>query len=107
MKISKEEALSQVKYYGKEFVELFKHGSLTVEVYKPSLEDRQKPHDRDEIYVVIAGQGIFFHDGDRIRFKPGDFLFVPAGVEHRFEQFSEDFSTWVFFYGPKGGEQDH
>jgi len=31
-------------------------------------------------------------------------LFVPAGVEHRFEHFSEDFSTWVVFYGPRGGE---
>ncbi len=30
--------------------------------------------------------------------------FVAAGVEHRFSKFSEDFSTWVFFYGPQGGE---
>ncbi len=34
----------------------------------------------------------------------GDFLFVPAGVEHRFENFTSDFATWVFFYGPVGGE---
>jgi hypothetical protein len=24
---------------------------------------------------------------------------------HRFEDFTEDFSTWVFFYGPVGGEE--
>ncbi|MFT5765663.1 MAG: mannose-6-phosphate isomerase-like protein (cupin superfamily), partial [Saprospiraceae bacterium] len=37
-------------------------------------------------------------------FEAGDVLFVPAGVAHRFEKFTEDFATWVIFYGPKGGE---
>jgi hypothetical protein len=31
-------------------------------------------------------------------------LFVPAGIEHRFYDFSDDFCTWVMFYGPEGGE---
>lgn len=35
----------------------------------------------------------------------GDTLFVAAGVTHRFEQFSDDFVTWVVFYGPQGGER--
>jgi hypothetical protein len=30
---------------------------------------------------------------------------VAAGVQHRFEEFSDDFATWVIFYGPEGGEQ--
>jgi mannose-6-phosphate isomerase-like protein (cupin superfamily) len=34
-----------------------------------------------------------------------DVLFVPAGVEHRFENFTDDFTTWVIFYGQKGGEK--
>ena len=38
-------------------------------------------------------------------FGPGDLLFVPAGVEHRFEEFSDDLAVWVVFYGPDGGEQ--
>jgi hypothetical protein len=25
-------------------------------------------------------------------------------MEHRFEDFTEDFATWVVFYGPEGGE---
>ena len=36
---------------------------------------------------------------------PGDFLFVPAGVEHRFEGFTDDLAVWVVFYGPDGGER--
>ena len=37
-------------------------------------------------------------------FKENDVLFVPAGIEHRFENFTDDFATWVIFYGEKGGE---
>jgi len=33
-----------------------------------------------------------------------DFLFVPSGVEHHFENFSDDLAVWVIFYGPEGGE---
>jgi mannose-6-phosphate isomerase-like protein (cupin superfamily) len=83
---------------------LFEHGSFELEIYAPRGHDPQQPHARDEIYVVIAGTG-YFRNGDRRHaFKPGDLLFVPAGVVHRFEEFSDDFATWVIFYGPEGGE---
>jgi mannose-6-phosphate isomerase-like protein (cupin superfamily) len=86
------------------FTEVFTHGTLVVEFYRPDRIDHQKPHDRDEIYVVATGTGVFYNGGRRWNFKAGDFLFVPARVEHRFEKFSDDFSTWVIFYGPIGGE---
>jgi mannose-6-phosphate isomerase-like protein (cupin superfamily) len=62
------------------------------------------PHPQDEIYVIIRGRGVFFHDGQRDPFAPGDLLFVAAGAEHRFEDFTEDLAVWVVFYGPQGGE---
>jgi mannose-6-phosphate isomerase-like protein (cupin superfamily) len=86
------------------FLEFFKHGTLSIEVYRPVNEDLQKPHAQDELYMIIAGTGDFFCGGERKPFKTGDILFVPAGVEHRFEKFSDDFVTWVIFYGPAGGE---
>ena len=89
---------------GEPYRKLFDHGSLEVESYAPEGEDLQEPHSRDEIYVVISGTGHFVNGPDRLPFKPGDLLFVPAGVEHRFEEFTEDFATWVIFYGPEGGE---
>jgi mannose-6-phosphate isomerase-like protein (cupin superfamily) len=90
---------------GKEFISLFRHGSLEVEIYKPNKFDPQLPHSRDEVYVVISGAGFFVKDCVRQPFEAGEVLFAAAGVNHRFEDFTEDFATWVFFYGPDGGEE--
>ena len=87
------------------FVTMLERGSLTVEIYRPVGRDLQQPHNRDEIYVVIAGSGVFECGGVRQPFEPGEVLFVPAWVDHRFVEFSDDFATWVFFYGPIGGEK--
>jgi mannose-6-phosphate isomerase-like protein (cupin superfamily) len=85
-------------------VPVFAHGSLRVEVYAPRGADPQQPHDRDEIYVVARGDGVFFDGDERYSVQEGSFLFVAAGQPHRFEDFSPDFAVWVFFYGPAGGE---
>jgi mannose-6-phosphate isomerase-like protein (cupin superfamily) len=98
-------ALLGRKTDGTRYMELLRHGSLAVEVYAPRGSDDQGVHDRDEVYVVIAGTGTFACAGERRPFAAGALLFVPAGVEHRFEDFSDDFSTWVLFYGPHGGEE--
>ena len=89
---------------GTRFVSTFEHGTLSVELYAPRGHDPQTPHTRDEVYVVVSGTGTFLHGGKREPFGPGDFLFVEAGLEHRFENFSDDFATWALFYGPEGGE---
>lgn len=88
-----------------EFVSLFEHGTLHVEYYRPDGVDRQQLHARDEVSVVDSGTGTFVNGDGRHPFEPGEVLFVPAGVVHRFEDFSDDVATWVFFYGPGGGEQ--
>lgn len=82
------------------------HGSMELEYYAPRGRDTQMPHDRDELYVVISGHGWFRNGEARHEFAAGDVMFVPAGTEHRFEQFSDDFATWVIFWGPKGGEHE-
>ncbi len=96
------------------------HGSMELRWFAPKREDSQTPHDRDELYIIVSGTGVFmraveslpFDDTslpiqgeERVRFNPGDALFVAAGTVHRFEEFSEDFATWVVFYGPEGGER--
>jgi mannose-6-phosphate isomerase-like protein (cupin superfamily) len=84
--------------------ELLELGSLSVRFYSPHGSDRQEPHTRDEVYVVVSGSGTFRCCNNDIRIGYGDVLTVPARQEHRFVDFTSDFATWVFFYGPEGGE---
>jgi mannose-6-phosphate isomerase-like protein (cupin superfamily) len=85
-------------YYG------LRHGSMKVGLYSPHGADSQSPHQQDELYIVIHGVGEFIKNGERFSFKAGDVIFVESGAEHRFENFSADFATWVIFWGPNGGE---
>ena len=96
------------------------HGTMELRWFSPKGHDSQTPHDRDELYVVVSGTGIFMRaqeshplgddlslplmGEDRVAFGPGDAIFVPTGTEHRFESFSDDFACWIVFYGPEGGE---
>ena len=89
---------------GKRFAPVFRHGTLQVEIYAPRGHDPQQPHTRDEAYIVIHGSGTFFCAVRRDKFVPGDFLCAPAGVDHRFVDFSDNLAVWVIFYGPEGGE---
>jgi mannose-6-phosphate isomerase-like protein (cupin superfamily) len=87
------------------YEDLIKHGTMRTGLYALRQHDPQKPHAQDEIYIVASGSGEFVNGGERAPFKPGDIIFVKAGVEHRFENFSGDFETWVIFWGPDGGEK--
>lgn len=81
------------------------HGTLELGFYKPDGIDPQQPHDRDEVYIIQSGSGLFMCAGDHQEFEAGEALFVPAGAHHRFQSFSDDFAAWVIFYGPRGGEK--
>jgi mannose-6-phosphate isomerase-like protein (cupin superfamily) len=87
------------------FVVAYERGTLSVELYAPRGVDPQTLHRKDEVYVVVRGEGYFRNGQERHRFGPGDLLFVPAGAEHRFEEFTDDLAVWVVFYGPDGGER--
>jgi mannose-6-phosphate isomerase-like protein (cupin superfamily) len=90
---------------GARSVSVFRHGTLELKLYAPRGSDPQQPHTRDEVYVIVSGRGRFDNGGEVQDFAAGDILFVPAGRPHRFTEFSDDFSTWVAFYGPEGGEE--
>jgi mannose-6-phosphate isomerase-like protein (cupin superfamily) len=85
-------------------VEVMKHGTMSVIVYAPKIEDLQTTHDQDELYFVVSGTSTFMRVDERMAVKAGDALFVPAGMLHRFENFSNDFVTWAVFWGARGGE---
>ena len=91
---------------GKRFATIFEHGTLAVEIYAPRGTDPQQPHTRDEVYFVASGSGEYVCGESRQTFRPTDLLFAAAGVTHRFENFTDDLTVWVLFYGPEGGEDD-
>jgi mannose-6-phosphate isomerase-like protein (cupin superfamily) len=88
----------------KHSVSVLQRGTLDVVLGTPARPDEQTSHDQDEAYIVVRGRGVLFYDGKRDAFGPGDFLFVAAAIEHRFEDFSDDLLVWRVFYGAKGGE---
>jgi mannose-6-phosphate isomerase-like protein (cupin superfamily) len=92
---------------GRRSARILRNGSLEVRWYAPRGTDPQTPHERDELYIVAAGGAAFVRGGERVTVAAGDLLFVPAAMEHRFEEMSPDFATWVMFYGPAGGERDN
>ncbi|MES2773191.1 MAG: cupin domain-containing protein [Bacteroidota bacterium] len=104
--ISIAEAAEQLrKENGRKFTVLGRHQTMSIEYFAPEVNDTQTPHLQDEIYVITSGHSDFYRGGETVPCKTGDLLFVPAGMEHRFINFSEDFATWVIFYGPDGGEK--
>jgi mannose-6-phosphate isomerase-like protein (cupin superfamily) len=86
------------------FTYALRRGTMKLGLYAPRGEDDQTPHRQDELYFVVSGSGFFLKNGIRKPFAPDDAIFVEAGAEHRFEDFSPDFAAWVVFWGPEGGE---
>ncbi len=88
---------------------LMRHGTMTLRYYAPRGVDAQTLHNQDEIYIVQSGSGFFLNGPSESRlerrsFGPGDAIFVKASYVHRFVDFTNDFGTWVVFWGPTGGE---
>jgi len=97
--------LSEKWPQGERFAKAFSHGTMSVELYAPVGHDPQSPHGQDEIYFVVNGSSEFLLEDKCMDLAAGDAIFVPAGATHRFENFSDDFVTWVVFWGPRGGEK--
>jgi len=89
---------------GEPFALALAHGSMSVEIFAPRGSDPQTPHAQDELYLVHAGHAVLVVDGARHPAAHGEVLFVPARMEHHFEEISEDFAAWAVFWGPEGGE---
>ena len=63
--------------------------------------DRQQPHEDDEVYVVLDGNGVLEVSGESVPVKEGDAVFVEAGAEHRFTAY-EQLAVFVIFERARG-----
>jgi mannose-6-phosphate isomerase-like protein (cupin superfamily) len=58
--------------------------------------DRQQPHEEDELYVVLEGDGVLQVEGTDVPVREGTAVFVEAGADHRFTAY-EHLSVLVLF----------
>jgi len=71
--------------------------SCGVYVLPAGAKDRQSPHREDEVYYVVRGRGRFVQGSLDRPVGPGDTLFVPAQVEHRFHTIEDELVVLVVF----------
>ncbi len=58
--------------------------------------DRQQPHEDDEIYVVLEGEGVLEVESEPVPVREGSAVFVEAGADHRFTAY-EHLALLVLF----------
>lgn len=90
---------------GERSVLVLNRGTLDIRLSVPVPPNVQTPHAQDELYVVVKGKGVLVSEGSREPFETGDVLFVAAGTDHHYADFSEDLALWRIFYGAEGGER--
>jgi mannose-6-phosphate isomerase-like protein (cupin superfamily) len=58
--------------------------------------DKQRPHEWDELYVVLEGRGTLRIEEDRLPLEVGDAAFVAARAHHHFEDYQRIVLLVVF-----------
>jgi len=69
-------------------------------ILKPGEEDTQLPHDSDEIYYILDGDGFLKIKNKNYKLKKGKAFFVPKDVEHYFFGNKKILTVLYFFGGP-------
>lgn len=81
------------------YLEFLRHDSMSLGVYALPAGgvDLQQPHDEDEVYYIVSGQGQITVGEETQIVQPGSLVFVAAHVPHHFHNISEDLEILVFF----------
>jgi len=69
-------------------------------VLKPGEEDTQTPHDSDEVYFVISGNGFLKIKDKDYKVSKDKLFFVAKDVEHYFHGNTQELKVLYFFGGP-------
>ena len=64
--------------------------------------DRQQPHEHDEVYLVLEGDGTLDVEGRSVDVAEGDAVFVEAGADHRFTAYEQLAVLVVFDKSSRG-----
>lgn len=69
-------------------------------VLKPGEEDTQTPHDIDEVYYVLSGNGYLKIKDKDYKVSKDKLFFVAKDVEHFFHGNTKELKVLYFFGGP-------
>ena len=96
--------LKQAHRCGKAYLETLHVPALSVGLYRLPAggTDPQLPHDEDEVYYVVTGTAQIAVADEDHPVGPGSLVYVPAQVDHRFHDITEDLEILVFFAPAEG-----
>ena len=69
-------------------------------VLRPGDEDAQEPHDSDEVYYVISGDGFLKIKDTDYKISPDKLYFVGKNTVHYFHGNKKELKVLYFFGGP-------
>jgi len=69
-------------------------------VLKPGEEDTQTPHDSDEVYYILSGNGYLKIKDKDYKVSKDKLFFVAKDVEHFFHGNTKELKVLYFFGGP-------
>ena len=89
------------------YLEALRSAALSVGLYRlpAGSEDEQRPHNEEEVYLVLEGRGRFTMGDEDVPATPGHLLSVQPRVEHRFHSIEEDLLLLVFFAPAEGSTE--
>ena len=97
------EYLKQIKKNNKEYFYTFiSRQSLAggILFLKPGDKDTQSPHDTDELYYILSGDGYLKINKKNYLVSEGKSFFVPKNVVHYFFGNTKELTVLYFFGGP-------
>lgn len=111
--LSLEQKTLKIEFNTKEYVKKLGKGSSYFHTFinkenlaagiirlEPGQEDTQAPHESDEIYYVVKGDG-FLKIGDKdYSLSEGMSYYVAKNIEHRFHDNTQELLVLYFFGGP-------
>lgn len=94
-----ESLLEQLDSTGRSYLPFLRRSALSCGIYqlKAGAEDKQSPHQLDEVYYVLSGVAQFTVEEKVVSIKEGDVLFVKANAVHKFHNIEKDLTLLVFF----------
>ncbi|GGL99386.1 hypothetical protein GCM10010129_48820 [Streptomyces fumigatiscleroticus] len=85
------------------YIQFLRERNMSVGLYALNAgeQDPQKPHEQDEVYVVVSGRASLTVGLETTQVARGSVVYVPAGVAHKFHHISEDLRVLVVFSPPE------